>query len=105
MLVWDATCTNTFAATHLLYCFVSPGTAARAAEARKRQKYAALRQHYDFVPLAVETTGVLGQDFTHLIQDLGRRVTEKTGETRETSWLRQRVSLTVVRGNKVAICM
>ncbi|KAK3856057.1 hypothetical protein Pcinc_037582 [Petrolisthes cinctipes] len=31
--------------------------------------------------------GVLGQDFTHLIQDLGRRITENTGEPRETCWL------------------
>ncbi|KAK3874544.1 hypothetical protein Pcinc_020562 [Petrolisthes cinctipes] len=53
---------------------ISPGAAPRAAEARKRQT--ALP---DFVPLAFETIGVLGQDFDHLIQDLGRRITEKTG--------------------------
>ncbi|KAK3886582.1 hypothetical protein Pcinc_009230 [Petrolisthes cinctipes] len=66
MLLWDATCTNTFTATHLLDCSVSPGAAAR-----KRHKYGALRQRYDFVPLAVETTGVLSQDLNHFIQDLG----------------------------------
>ncbi|KAK3867441.1 hypothetical protein Pcinc_027099 [Petrolisthes cinctipes] len=57
-------------ATHLLDCSINPGTAARSPEARKRHKYAALSQLYDFVPLVVETTGFLGQDFTHLIQDL-----------------------------------
>ncbi|KAK3865192.1 hypothetical protein Pcinc_029180 [Petrolisthes cinctipes] len=36
MLLWDATCTNTFTATHLLDCSVSPGTTAGATEARKQ---------------------------------------------------------------------
>ena len=31
MLLWDATCTNTFGSTHLLECAVNPGAAARAA--------------------------------------------------------------------------
>ncbi|KAG0715538.1 Retrotransposable element SLACS protein [Chionoecetes opilio] len=37
-LLWDATCTNTFGATHVTDCAISPGAAARAAEQRKRTR-------------------------------------------------------------------
>ena len=104
MLVWDATCVSTFSSSHLLECATRAGAAARTAEDRKRLRYADLSQRYDFVPLAVETTGVLGAAFTNLIQDIGRRITQRTGEKRETAWLRQRVSLAVVRGNTAALC-
>ncbi len=51
MLVWDATCVNTFPSTHIIDCASAAGAAARATEERKRQHYAALAQHYEFVPL------------------------------------------------------
>ncbi len=104
MLAWDATCVNTFSSTHLIECAANAGAAASSAEARKRQRYADLGQRYDFVPLTVETTGVLGPAFNELIKDLGRRIRERTGEHRETEWLRQRVSLAVIRGNAAALC-
>ena len=63
-----------------------------------------LSQSYDFAPLAIETTGVLGPAFETLIAELGRRISERTGERRETQWLRQRVALAVVRGNAAAVC-
>ena len=104
-LVWDATCTNTFGATHVTDCAVTPGHAARAAEQRKRTRYAALAQRYRFEPLAVETTGVLGPAITKLLTELGHRISAQSGEKRETCWLRQRVSLAIVRGNAAAISL
>ena len=104
MLMWDATCVNTYASTHLLDCASTAGAAARAAEDRKRQRYAALALRYDFTPLAVETSGVMGPAFSDLLQDIGRRVSRRSGEPRETAWLRQRVSLAVMHGNAGAIC-
>lgn len=102
-LLWDATCTNTFSATHVLECAVNPGAAARAAEERKYHRYRALSREHEFIPLAIETTGVLGPAFEDFISDLGRRIREKTGESRETEWLRQRLSMAVTRGNAAAI--
>ena len=104
MLMWDATCVNTFSSSSLVSCATSVGAAALAAEDRKRQRYAALAQRYEFMPLAVETSGVLGPAFSDLLQDLGKRVSQRSGEPRETAWLRQRVSLAVVRGIAAAIC-
>ena len=102
-LVWDATCTNTFSSTHVTHCAVNPGAAACAAEHRKRRRYEALAERYRFEPLAVETSGVLGPAITKLTGELGRRISEQTGEKRETCWLRQRVSLAIVRGNAAAV--
>ena len=53
----------------------------------------------------METSGVLGPAFNDLVQDIGNRVRQRSGERRETAWLRQRVSLAVARGNTATICL
>ena len=103
MLMWDATCVNTFSTTNIINCATAVGAAAIAAEERKRRRYAALALRYDFVPLAVETSGVVGPAFNDLLQDIGNRISQRSGEPRETAWLRQRVSIAVARGNAAAI--
>ncbi len=95
---------STHASTHLLDCASIAGAAARAGEECKRQRYAALALRYEFTPLTVETSGVLGPVFNDLLQDIGRRVSQRSGEPRETAWLRQLIGLAMVRGNAVAIC-
>ncbi|KAK8389659.1 hypothetical protein O3P69_008977 [Scylla paramamosain] len=60
----------------------------QAVEERKRQRYAALALRYDFTPLAVETSGVLGPAFNDLLRNIGRRVSQRSGEPRDTAWLR-----------------
>ena len=59
-LVWDATCSDTFAATNIAHTALQPAHAANAAEASKVQKYQNLTDRYLFQPIAVETTGVFG---------------------------------------------
>jgi hypothetical protein len=56
-IVWDFTCPNTLAASHLNYAVVGPGAVANPAESRKTMKYNALSPLYRFVPVAVETLG------------------------------------------------
>ena len=102
-LVWDATCTDTFSSTALFNSATAAGSAARAAEDRKRRRYAEIAQHYRFEPLAAETSGVLGPAFASFLQELGRRITASSGDPRETAWIRQRVSLAIARGNALAI--
>ena len=102
-LAWDATCTDTFADSSLAKSAIKPGSAARAAEDRKVQRYASLSAQYLFVPLAVETSGVAGPSAIRLVQELGSRITSVTGERRETAWLWQKISIAIIRGNAVAI--
>ena len=102
-LVWDATCWNTYSSTHVLDCALNPGAAARAAEQRKRDRYADIAQRYRFEPLAVETSGVFGPAFSKFTSELGKRMMAQSGEKRETCWLRQRLSIAIIRGNAAAI--
>ena len=102
-LAWDATCTDTFADSAVAACAVDAGSAARSAEARKMQRYASLASQYLFVPLAVETSGVIGPAGTRFIKELGQRIAAMTGDRRETTWLWQRMSMAIIRGNAAAI--
>jgi hypothetical protein len=45
------------------------------------------------VPVAVETFGALGDGADELMHDLGRRISEVTGERRATEFLLQRLSV------------
>ncbi|KAF0298445.1 Ubiquitin carboxyl-terminal hydrolase 8 [Amphibalanus amphitrite] len=102
-LTWDVTCVDTFADTVLVQSALNPGTAARLAEERKRQRYSELARRYIFEPVALETSGVYGPSAAALVQDLGRRISAQTGDRRETAWLRQRLSIAIARGNAVSI--
>ena len=60
-LVWDCTCVDTYAESHLNSSAVGAGVAAGEAEVRKRRKYAAIGEAYDFEPITLETTEVYGE--------------------------------------------
>ena len=53
--------------------------------------------------MALETSGVFGPAAASFVQDLGRRITARTGERRDTAWLRQRLSLAIARGNSASV--
>ena len=102
-ICWDATCMNTFSETSIINSAVEPGSAAKLAETSKRQKYPDLVQRFQFEPIAIETMGVYGPSTKIIITELGRRIREKTGEPRETIWLKQRLSIIIQRGNCLSI--
>ena len=102
-LVWDATCVDTYSASSLINAAITPGSAAVAAEERKCSKYASLVDRYQFEPVAIETTGVVGISTKAFLQRLGKRMTAQSGDRRETTWLFERLSLAVVRGNSASI--
>ena len=102
-LTWDATCVDTFSSTAVVDSAITPGSAAMAAEERKRNRYSTLTDRYLFEPVAIETTGVMGPSTRSFLQRLGRQMSTRTGNSRETSWLIERVSLAVVRGNSASI--
>ena len=79
------------------------GAAAEMAATRIEEKYVDLGARYIFEPIAVETLGVFNASARHLLDDLGR-ISENTGEARETSFLCQRISILVQRFNAV-FCM
>ncbi len=61
----------------------------------------ALSADYCFVPIAIETMGPLGIKATKFLRELGRRLCVTTGDTRETAFLFQRISIAIQRFNAV----
>ena len=96
-LLWDATCVNTYAESHLPSTAASAGAAARDAEVRKCRKYAGLTGRFLFEPVAFETGGTCGPSTRSFIKQLGARIASVSGERRETAWLWQRLSIAIIR--------
>jgi hypothetical protein len=101
-LTWDVTSPDTLAASHLAESAVRAGSAAAKAEVAKTAKYVEIAITHAFVPLAFESLGAWGVQCQQFVSELGRRITIITGDTRETSYLRQRLSIAVQRGNAIA---
>ena len=89
LLVWDATCPDTFAPSHSAIAAQQVGAVAQQAEDKKIQKYKHLDSCHSFAPVAIEMTGVLGPIF---FKELGDRL---SGEAKSFAYLTQRLSVAV----------
>ena len=102
-LCWDATCTNTYADSFIMESAVEAGAAAAKAEESKRIKYPEMVRRYRFEPIAIETSGVFGPTTRLIVQEIGKRISQLSGDKRETMWLKQRLSMAIQRGNASSI--
>ena len=102
-LVWDFTCVDTTAMSHLTSTAARAGAAALSAESMKESKYKNLNNQYTFLPVAVETFGAWGPQGLELIKQIGNKLSELTGDRRSTSFLFQRISIAIQRGNAASI--
>ena len=75
--------------------------AAELADTRKMSKYLNLSSSYHVIPLAFETMGPMNSSGVEFIRDLGRKMTKQSGDPRETSFLWQRLSISLQRFNAV----
>ena len=103
VLVWDATCPDTHAPSHVSAAVRGAGVVAAQAEQSKVAKYGHLDTSHHFVPFVVETSGVLGEAAVDFTRDLGRRLCKATGEPRSREFLLQRISVAVQRSNAAAV--
>ena len=76
---------------------------ANIAEERKCNSYRQLETSHYFEPVAIETLGGIGETSYNFLKELSRRIDAKTQEKRSFLFLRQRLGITVQRGN--AICL
>src|ERR1700759_2117014 len=104
-LVWNFTCPDTLAPSHLRQSSLAAGSATINAETRKNIKYAELVLSGDliFAPIAIETLGVWGPSALSLCADIGGHLARLTGDLRASSFLKQRLGLAVQRGNAAAV--
>ena len=102
-LVWDFTCSDTLATSHIPATSKEAGKSAAQAEKRKLGHYEELKRNHIVMPVAVETMGSWGQMGLKFIKDLGSRIADATGEPRSTSFLFQSISMAIQRGNAISI--
>ena len=101
-LTWDVTVADTFAATYVSATSVKAGEAAARLAAIKRDKYEEITHTHLFCPIAVETMGPVENEGRDLLSAIGHLITKITGDPRETSFLFQRLSVIIQRGNAAA---
>jgi len=104
-LVWDFTCPDTLAPSHINRSSTAAGSAAVLAEGKKREKYSELITSgpYIFVPIAIETMGAWGPEAQEICREIGGRITRSTGDVRSTAFLRQRLDVAIQKGNAAAV--
>ena len=102
-LVWDFTCRDTLAPSHISKSNAGAGVVAADAEADKTRKYSNLEESHIFTPVSVETMGRWGPSALRLITELGSKIAGATGEPRSTSFLLQSIGMAVQRGNAISV--
>ena len=97
-LIWDVTIRDCFAAGYRTIARTPRAVVARG-EHDKRTKYSSLLDEYSLTPLVIDTAGVWGAEALNLVKDIGKRIVAKGGDRRAASFIRQRISIEVQRGN------
>jgi len=63
------------------------GEVAELAAARKYQKYADIPSAYTFLPIAMDIFGSMSDSAYHFLEDLGRKISEMSDDSREASFI------------------
>ena len=79
-LTWDVTVPDTFATSHIASTSYLPGAAAEHAATLKKQKYAALSQTHEFVPQAIETSGVFNSEGLEFVKKIGSQISNVSSD-------------------------
>ena len=103
LLMWDATCPDTFSPSYEMSATSEAGAVAALAEMRKEAMYTSFCSTHVFTPVAIEMSGVLGPKSFSFIRELGRRIVHVSAEINSTNYLMQRFSVAVQRGNSAAV--
>ena len=98
-----ATIVDTVALSHLPSTKNQPGAAALRAAEIKTLKYRSLAPTYQIMPISLETFGAWHTESLDFMRELGRRTSLVTGDQRETTFLLQRISVAVQRGNAAVV--
>ena len=98
-LAWDVTVSDTLAPSHVAFTSLTAGAAAERATIAKNLKYSDICRSHFFCAVALETLGPINADGHTLLSKIGRRLSELSGDTRESAFFYQRVSIIVQRSN------
>ena len=70
---------------------------------RKLAKYDSLAPYHTFVPVAIESLGIIGTLSMAFLKDVSRRIRQRTGEVKAHQYLLQRLLVAVQRGNAISV--
>jgi len=79
-LAWDVTVCTKVAASYLTAASHTAGAVAEEAAGRKCSKYTELSSTHEFQPVAVESHGPLSDITASFLKELGRKITDHSGE-------------------------
>ena len=68
----------------------------KSAEDMKRRKYSQIVADFEFVPVAVETSGIIGKAGCSLVADIGRCISRATNDPRQMSYIFQQISVALI---------
>ena len=105
LLVWDATCTDTYTPSNIGVAVTGAGEVPEKSEQHKISKYSHLDSTYIFIPMACWDIrlGVFGPQALKFIEDLGQRLRTTTDEANSKQYLLQRILVAIQRGNTSSI--
>ena len=95
-LARDATCTDSFSPSNLYSTILNPGSASSPAEDLKKQKHSQLVADFELVPVAVETSGIIGSAGCSLLADIGRHILKAINDPRQMSYIFQQISVAII---------
>jgi hypothetical protein len=98
-MIWDATVRDTYAQGYRRIALLGPGEVAKLGETQKDSRYESLAPRYTIIPVALESSGIWGKRALNAVKRIGSLITLRTGEKKATSYIRQRISIEVQRGN------
>ena len=69
----------------------------------QQKKYSQLVADFEFVPVAVETSGIIGSAGCSLLTFIGRRISWATNDPRQMSYIFQQISVAIIRDSALAM--
>ena len=102
-LTWDVTVICPLADSYVAAAAREAGSAAEEADSRKCAKYTVIENSYIFQPIAVESLGPINASGRAFLSKLGRKLSDQSGDDRETSFLFQRLSVLIQRYNAILL--
>ena len=103
MLLIHATYTDLFTTSNLHSTILNPGSALSAAEDFKRKKYSQLVADFEFIPVAVERSGIIRSAGCSILTDIRCHILMATNDIRKMSYIFQQISVAIIRGNALAM--
>ena len=94
---------SSLAESHVVASASTAGSAAEIAASNKCGKYTDLPANYSFQPIVLETLGSVSKSTASFLTELGNSIALKSGDKRETLFLRQRLSVCMQRFNSLLL--